>query len=54
MQNLAIDLDDGRGDGAARAELATKYGTSGVAVFDVGDPWTGLKSATLVNFPSPR
>jgi phosphohistidine phosphatase len=54
IQNLAIALDDGRGDGAARTELATKYATSGVAVFDVGDPWTELRSATLINFATPR
>jgi phosphohistidine phosphatase len=54
IQNLATVLDDGHGDGAARAQLATKYGTSGVAVFDVGDPWTDLRSATLINFATPR
>ncbi len=54
IQDLAITLDDGRGDGAARAELTSRYRTSGVAVFEVGVPWVELRSATLVTFATPR
>jgi len=54
IQELAIALDDGRGDDAARTELATKYRTNGVAVFDVSDPWTEVRSATLASFATPR
>jgi phosphohistidine phosphatase len=39
LQNLAIALDDGRGDDAGRKELTTKYRTSGIAVFDIGGSW---------------
>jgi phosphohistidine phosphatase len=54
IQDLAIALDDGRGDDAGRRELTTKYPTSGVAVFDVSDSWAGVRSATLTNFATPR
>jgi phosphohistidine phosphatase len=54
IQDLAIALDDGRGDDTARTELATKYRTSGVAVFTVSDPWTEVRSATLISFAAPR
>jgi len=54
IQELAVTLDDGRGDGAARTELTTKYRTGGVAVFDVTDPWTDLGLATLISFAAPR
>jgi phosphohistidine phosphatase len=54
IQDLAVALDDGRGDDAGRTELTTKYPTSGVAVFDVTDSWAGVNSATLTNFATPR
>lgn len=54
IQELALALDDGRGDGAARAQIASKYGTSGVAVFDLGDSWAEARSATLSTFVTPR
>jgi phosphohistidine phosphatase len=54
IQDLAIALDDGHGDDAGRSELATKYPTSGVAVFDVSDAWAGVGSATLTSFATPR
>jgi phosphohistidine phosphatase len=54
IQDLAIMLDDGRGDDAGRKELTTKYRTSGVAVFDVSDSWAELRSATLTSFAAPR
>ena len=54
IQELAIALDDGRGDDADRTELTTKYPTSAVAVFDVSDPWARVRSATLTSFVKPR
>jgi phosphohistidine phosphatase len=54
IEDLAIALDDGRGDDSGRTELTTKYPTSGVAVFDVGDSWAGVMSATLTSFAVPR
>jgi phosphohistidine phosphatase len=54
IHDLARTLDDGRGDDAARAELAARYRTSGVAVFDIGDPWAEVRSATLTHFATPR
>ena len=54
IQDLAIALDDGRGDDAGRRELTTKYRTSGVAVFDVSDSWAGVRSGTLTSFAAPR
>jgi phosphohistidine phosphatase len=54
IQDLAVALDDGRGDDAGRSELTTKYRTSGVAVFDVSDAWAELRSATLTSFAAPR
>jgi phosphohistidine phosphatase len=54
IQDLAMALDDGRGDDAGRRELTAKYRTSGVAVFDVGDPWAEVRSATLTGFAAPR
>jgi len=54
IQDLAIALDDGRGDDAGRRELTTKYRTGGVAVFDVGDSWAQVRSATLTSFAAPR
>lgn len=54
IQELAIALDDGRGDDDGRREMTTKYRTSGVAVFDVGDSWPDVRSATLTSFAAPR
>lgn len=54
IQDLAIALDDGRGDDADRRELTTKYPTSGVAVFDVIGSWAEVRSATLTSFAVPR
>ena len=51
IQSLAIVLDDGRGASAARAQLATKYATSGVAVFDVAHP--GPTQISNASPPSP-
>jgi len=54
IQDLAISLDDGRGDDAARTELTTKYRTGGVAVFDISGSWAQVSSATLTSFAAPR
>jgi phosphohistidine phosphatase len=54
IQSLAIALDDGRGDDSGRSDLTAKYPTSGVAVFDVGDSWAEVRSATLTSFAAPR
>jgi phosphohistidine phosphatase len=54
IEDLAIALDDERGDAAARGDLTTKYPTSGVAVFDVSGRWAGVSSATLATFAAPR
>ena len=54
IQDLAVALDDGRGDAAGVRELTTKYRTSGVAVFDVSDPWAEVRSGTLTSFAAPR
>ena len=36
------------------ARRATKYRTSGVAVFDLSDSWAEARSATLSSFVTPR
>jgi phosphohistidine phosphatase len=56
VQALAVTLDDGHGDAAARQELEGKYPTSAIAVFDVPGPWADLDegAATLVAFAAPR
>jgi phosphohistidine phosphatase len=54
IQDLAIALDDGRGDEIGRTELRIKYRTGGVAVFDVSDSWADVGSATLTSFAAPR
>ena len=54
IEELATALDDGRGDDSSRRELATRNPTSGVAVFDVGDSWAQVRSATLTSFATPR
>ncbi len=56
VQELALALDDGRGNTAALAELAQKYPTSGIAVFDVDREWATVDVAggTLRHFAVPR
>jgi phosphohistidine phosphatase len=54
IQDLAIALDDGRGDSAERGEMARKYRTSGVAVFVVEDSWAEARTGTLDSFTAPR
>jgi phosphohistidine phosphatase len=53
---LALELDDGKGDGASRTALERSYPTSGVAVFDVGKKWANLElgAATVTSFAAPR
>ena len=54
IQDLAVTLDDGRGDDSGRRDLTAKYPTSGVAVFAVDDAWAEARSATLTSFATPR
>jgi phosphohistidine phosphatase len=56
IEQLALALDDGTGDAAARHELATKYPTSGVAVFAVTADWTSVApgAGTLLAFTVPH
>lgn len=56
MEQLSLALDDGRGQAAARHELAQKYPTSGVAVFAVNGSWAaiGPGGGTLASFAAPR
>lgn len=53
---LASELDDGRGDRAARHLLRTGFPTSAVAVFRVACPWSAvdLDAGTLTGFAAPR
>ena len=54
IQDLAVALDDGRGDDDARRDVAGKYRTSGVAVFTLKDPWAEARAGTLTLFAAPR
>ena len=56
LEELAMTLDDGRGDAAARRELAMKFPTSAIVVFDVQTEWDHVDSATgtLRQFAVPR
>jgi len=56
VEELAGHLDDGHGEAAARQELARKYPTSGVAVFELTGPWAqvGAGAGTLIDFVIPR
>jgi phosphohistidine phosphatase len=56
MAELALALDDGRGDAGARTELGRKYPTSGVAVFAVDGEWAAVDgpAGTLTDFSVPR
>lgn len=56
IEQLAVALDDGRGDAAARDALMEKYPTSGVAVFAIDVDWSRVDrgSGTLMSFVVPR
>jgi phosphohistidine phosphatase len=56
IAELASVLDDRRGEPAARQELAQKYPTSGVAVFELGIEWDQVDfgTGTLRQFAAPR
>jgi phosphohistidine phosphatase len=56
MEELARYLDDGRGESAARDQMAQKYPTSGIAVLDLTEPWAavGAGAGTLTTFVTPR
>jgi hypothetical protein len=56
MHELAVALDDGAGDPAARAEIASSYPTCGIAAFAVAGEWSDLEpgAATLRSFVAPR
>lgn len=56
MHGLAITLDDGNGDGEARAKIHESYPTCGITVFDVSRQWSDLAygDATLRTFAAPR
>jgi len=56
MEQLALALDDGRGQAEARHALAQKYPTSAVAVFTVDGEWAavGAGDGTLASFALPR
>jgi phosphohistidine phosphatase len=56
MLGLALTLDDGAGDLAARRELSDGYPTSGVAVFTVVRDWSDVDAGTgtLAGFAAPR
>lgn len=53
---LAHELDDGRGDAAARRELHASFPTSAVAVFELAGPWSAVDAGagTLIAFAAPR
>jgi phosphohistidine phosphatase len=53
---LALDLDDGEGDPASRAELTRGYPAGSVAVFQIPSDWPDLDSgtATLESFATPQ
>lgn len=56
IEALATALNDGSGDKKAAKELASKYPTSGIAVFEVAGPWSALApgGASLTSFTAPR
>ena len=53
---LAGELDNGRGDEAARFELRSGFPTSAVAVFQLDVPWSAidLGAGTLIACVAPR
>ncbi len=56
IAELASVLDDRRGEPVARQELAQKYPTSGIAVFELGIEWEQVDfgTGTLRQFAAPR
>jgi phosphohistidine phosphatase len=56
IHELTLALDDGRGDPAARAAVASSYPTNGIATFQTDVDWAGLGAddATLRGFIAPR
>jgi phosphohistidine phosphatase len=56
LHELALTLDDGRGDRHARQRLRADFPTSSVAVFDLDAAWTELAAtgARLRDFATPR
>jgi phosphohistidine phosphatase len=56
MHALVLGLDDGNGEPEARAAIAEKYPTSGIAVMDVDTGWADLAhgGATIRSFTVPR
>jgi phosphohistidine phosphatase SixA/SAM-dependent methyltransferase len=55
VEEFATALDDGAGDATGRRQLAEKYPTSGIAVFDIGTDWADVDTgaATLASFATP-
>lgn len=56
IADLSVALDGGRGNSPAMAELARKYPTSGIAVFDIDSEWAhvGRGAGRLLHFTAPR
>jgi phosphohistidine phosphatase len=56
MHGLALTLDDGEGDAAARTDLRDGYPTSGTAVFTFAGDWPDVGSGvgTLTGFAAPH
>ena len=56
IAELASVLDDRHGETVARQELAHKYPTSGIAVFELGIEWEQVDfgTGTLRQFAAPR
>ena len=56
IAELASVLDDRHGETVARQELAQKYPTSGIAVFELGIEWelVDFGTGTLRQFAAPR
>jgi phosphohistidine phosphatase len=56
VEELAGYLDDGRGESAARHQMAQKFPTSGIAVVELTAPWAqvGAGAGTLMAFVTPR
>jgi phosphohistidine phosphatase len=56
MGELAVVLDDGAGDAAAREGIATSFPTSGVCVFEITAEWSHVdaRDGTVLSFARPR
>jgi phosphohistidine phosphatase len=56
MHELAVVLDDARGDDVARAAIVQGYPTSGIAVLDLDISWAELRpgTATVREFVAAR